>query len=47
MRYALKIGIRLGTLCDAAQKKTKMKRLKRALFSRDADATACGGRAWI
>jgi hypothetical protein len=29
------------------QKNKEMKRLKRALFSRDADATACGGRAWI
>jgi hypothetical protein len=41
MGYALKIGIRLGTLCDAAQaEEQEMKRLKRALFSRDADATA-------
>jgi hypothetical protein len=34
------IGIRLGTLCDAAQaEEQEMKRLK-TLFSRDADATA-------
>jgi hypothetical protein len=39
--HALKSGIRLGTLCDAAQaEEQEMKRLKRALFSRDADATA-------
>jgi hypothetical protein len=29
-----------GGNCDAASRRTEMKRLKRALFSRDADATA-------
>jgi hypothetical protein len=36
-----KVGIRHRTLCDAAQaEEQEMKRLKLALFSRDADAAA-------
>jgi hypothetical protein len=46
--HALKVGIRLGTLCDAAQaEEQRDERLKRALFGMPTRLPHCGGRAWI